>query len=60
MNEPEDPIIWRQELHKALNRSSDTVRRMLKDGKLPKPDVDLSQKTRGWKKSTLRAAGINF
>jgi predicted DNA-binding transcriptional regulator AlpA len=60
MTDPEDPIIWRSQLHKLLELSSDTVRRMLKDGKLPKPDVDLSQKTRGWKRSTLRAAGINF
>jgi hypothetical protein len=29
-------------------------------GKLPAPDVDISQRTRGWKLSTLRAAGINL
>jgi predicted DNA-binding transcriptional regulator AlpA len=60
MTDPEDPIIWRSQLHKLLELSSDTVRRMLKDGKLPKPDVDLSRKTRGWKRSTLRAAGVNL
>lgn len=60
MTEPDDPIIWRSQLHTRLHRSSDTVRRMLKAGKLPKPDVDLSQKTRGWKRSTLRAAGVNL
>lgn len=56
----EDTVIWRRELHQRLDVSSETVRRLLKDGKLPKPDVDLSLRTRGWHLSTLRAAGINL
>ena len=32
----------------------------MKANKLPPPDVDLSQRTRGWRLSTLRAAGIGL
>lgn len=60
MTEQQDPIIWRRELNNLLQLSSDSVRRMLKEGKLPPPDVDLSRKTRGWKRSTLKAAGVNL
>lgn len=57
--EVDDPVIWRNDLMKRMSVTSETMRRWLKDGKLPKPDVDLSNRTRGWKTSTLRAAGIN-
>lgn len=60
MIQQEDRVIWRRELHHRLGVSSETVRRLLKGGKLPKPDVDLSLRTRGWRLSTLRAAGINL
>lgn len=56
----DDPIIWRSELHTRLQRSSETVRRWIKANKLPAPDVSLSLRTRGWRLSTLRAAGINL
>jgi predicted DNA-binding transcriptional regulator AlpA len=56
----DDTVIWRRELHKRLGVSSETVRRLLNAGKLPKPDVDLSLRTRGWRLSTLRSAGINL
>lgn len=56
----EDPIIWRGQLHKRLQVTSNTVRRWIKDKKLPAPDVELSLRTRGWRLSTLRAAGINL
>jgi predicted site-specific integrase-resolvase len=60
MIDPDDKVIWRRDLMKMLGGvASETVRRWLKEGKLPAPDVDLSQRTRGWRKSTLRAAGIN-
>lgn len=55
-----DPIIWRGELHERLQVTSNTVRRWIKDKKLPAPDVELSLRTRGWRLSTLRAAGINL
>lgn len=56
----EDKVIWRRDLRQIFGDvSNETVRRWMVSGKLPKPDVDLSQRTRGWRKSTLRAAGIN-
>lgn len=54
-----DRLILRGELPEILRVHTDTVRKMLKDGKLPKPDVNLSLRTRGWKRSTLKAAGID-
>jgi hypothetical protein len=32
----------------------------MRDGKLPLPDVALSHRTKGWRMSTLLAAGINL
>lgn len=55
-----DPIITRKEFQKRLGVVSDTVRRWMRDGKLPKPDIHLSRETLGWRLSTLRAAGINL
>lgn len=56
----DDRVIWRSELMKLCNvTSTETIRRWLKEDRLPKPDVRLSQRTTGWKLSTLRAAGIN-
>jgi len=55
----EDRVIWRRELQAELHVSAETIRRWMLDGKLPPLDVDLSVRSRGWKRSTLRAAGIN-
>ena len=55
-----DRIVWRCDLRAALHCSPDTLRRFIRDKKLPAPDVNLSQRTMGWKASTLRAAGINL
>lgn len=60
MTDINDPIIWRCELHERMQVTSETVRRWIKAKKLPAPDVDLSLRTRGWRLSTLRAAGINL
>ena len=61
MSDTEDKVIWRTDLRKMLNNvQSDTVRKWIKAGKLPKPDVRLSGKTMGWRLSTLREAGINL
>lgn len=54
-----DPIIKRSELQKRLGVHTDTLRRMMKEKRLPEYDVKLSSKTCGWKASTLRAAGVN-
>lgn len=56
----DDPVIWRQDLQERMNKSSETVRRWIKEERLPKPDVAMSLKTVGWRLSTLRAAGINI
>lgn len=53
-------MIWRPDLQQIVGVSSETVRRWLKTGKLPAPDVALSRRTMGWRISTLRAAGINL
>ena len=55
-----DRVIWRQDLQQALGVSSNTMRLWIKHGKLPKPDVNLSSRTTGWKMSTLRTADINL
>lgn len=58
--EPIDRVLWRSDLRAALGCSPDTLRRYIRDKKLPAPDVHLSQRTMGWKLSTLRAAGMNL
>lgn len=59
-NEPIDRVIWRQDLQELMRVSSETIRRWVKSGQLPQPDVSMSQRVRGWRLSTLRAAGINL
>jgi predicted DNA-binding transcriptional regulator AlpA len=56
----EDRVVWRRELQQAVKVSSETIRRWMLDGRLPEPDVNLSNRTKGWRVSTLRAAGINL
>lgn len=56
----DDRVIWRSDLPKKLSVCSGTIRRWQLAGKLPAPDVDISLKTKGWRLSTLRAAGINI
>ena len=55
-----DPIIWRNELQRELEVSSETIRRWERGNKLPAPDIDISRKRRGWRLSTLRKFGINL
>lgn len=55
-----DQVLWRPDLQRTLGVCDETMRRWIKAQKLPKPDVHLSQRTMGWRKSTLRAAGINL
>lgn len=58
--EQPDRLIYRRELKSTIGVSNETIRRWMRDHKLPAPDVLISQKTLGWKKSTLRAAGIDL
>ena len=60
MSEAQDTVIWRKDLCQKIGVCSETMRRWVKDGKIPKPDVALSQKTMGWRMSTLHAAGIRL
>ena len=56
----QDRVIWRPELQQLAKVSSETIRRWIKDERLPPADVAFSRKTMGWRVSTLRAAGINL
>jgi predicted DNA-binding transcriptional regulator AlpA len=56
----EDRIIYRQDLYGILKVSSETLRRWVRDGKLPPADVAITQRTVGWRLSTLQAAGIRL
>lgn len=56
----EDRVIWRPDFQDLMQVTSETVRRWMKAGRLPAPDVALSRKTLGWRVSTLRNAGINI
>ena len=55
-----DKVIWRHDLQSMMSVSGETVRRWIKQGRLPKPDVAMSFKTMGWKMSTLQNSGINL
>lgn len=54
-----DTIIRPSDLRRTLKVCSETMRRWIQAGKLPPYDVRLSQKTCGWKRSTLKAAGVD-
>jgi len=56
----DEKVIHRKQLTSAMDKSRETIRRWLKDGTLPKPDVQINRKTMAWKASTLRAAGFNL
>jgi predicted DNA-binding transcriptional regulator AlpA len=55
-----DRVIYRQDLYRAMGVTSETLRRWLKEGKIPPADVQLSVRTVGWRLSTLHAAGIKL
>lgn len=59
-NKPEDRVLYRTELCETLGVTSETVRRWINEGKIPKPDINLSAKTQGWRVSSLQAAGIGL
>jgi len=60
MNASEDRVILRPELQTLLHVSSETIRRWLHAKRLPEPDVALTRKIVGWKRSTLERAGIRL
>jgi len=56
----QDRVIYRQDLYKMLGVTSETLRRWLHEGRMPAPDVAITQRTVGWRLSTLQAAGIRL
>ncbi len=56
--DPVDRIIFRRDLCKMLGVGSECMRRYIKAGKVPPPDIFISQQTMGWRLSTLQASGI--
>lgn len=60
MSPQEDRVIFRAELCTMLNVGSECVRRWLLAGRIPKPDVAITNRTVGWRLSTLRNAGIGL
>lgn len=56
----QDRVIWRSELQQRAGVCSETIRRWIKEERLPAADVAFSRRTMGWRVSTLRAAGINL
>lgn len=56
----DDRVIYRTDLCKMLGVGSEALRRWMKAGKMPPPDVAISRKTMGWRLSTLRNAGIGL
>lgn len=58
--EIEDRLIFRKELCEKLHIGSEAIRRKLQAGKIPKPDVDVSQRTQAWRLSTLLEAGVRI
>lgn len=55
-----DKIIFRAELCEKLRVGSECIRRWIKSGKLPEPDIAITQRTKAWKLSTLEQAGIRL
>ena len=56
----QDRIISRQDLYKEMHVTSETLRSWIKLGKIPPPDIAISQRTVAWRLSTLQAAGIKL
>ena len=55
-----DRVILRKELKAICNVSSETVRRWMKEGRLPALDVSITHRTQGWRLSTLQSVGIGL
>lgn len=53
------PLIRRRDLQRALDVSGETMRRWLASGRLPRPDVYVSDSASWWRLDTLQAAGFN-
>lgn len=56
----QDRIVFRPELCEMFGVGSEAIRRWMKIGKLPKPDIAISRRTMGWRLSTLNSAGVGL
>ena len=52
------PMIHRRDLQRMLGVSAETIRRWLRSGKLPPPDVAVSHLSSYWRRETLERAGV--
>lgn len=59
MTQP-DRMVWRSDMRRAMRCSSETIRRYMREGRLPALDVDITSKMQGWRLSTLHAAGVRI
>jgi hypothetical protein len=53
-------MVRRKDLQRALDVSSETIRRWLIEGKLPPPDVAVSDQASWWHPVTLERAGFRL
>lgn len=61
METKEDRLVFPDELKRIFKiTASETIRRWIADGKLPKKDVFISRKSGAWRLSTLKNHGINL
>lgn len=58
MNPQEIPIVAADLMQLLGIQHPSTLRTMIKFGRIPQPDVRISQKTRYWHRSTLENAGL--
>lgn len=58
--QPVDRLVFRDDLMKTFDVGNEALRRWIKAGKLPKPDVAITRRTMAWRLSTLQAAGIGL
>lgn len=56
----DDRVIWRPDMNAEFGVGTEAIRRWIKSGKLPPPDIAISRKTMGWRLSSLRAAGLGL
>lgn len=54
----QDDLLTRDELARALRKSSATLSRWLREKRLPPPDLAPTRQAQQWRRSTLHAAGI--
>ena len=52
--------VFPEDLMAAFGVQREALRRWIRDGKLPAPDVHLTQRSVWWKRSTLAKAGIEL